>query len=59
MIANLTPNSDEYRKAVEEAKDRIISYLKVMRKDYPKLFEKCSLIHTEVVNDRIQKERCY
>jgi predicted SnoaL-like aldol condensation-catalyzing enzyme len=49
MIKNMLPNSAEYRQAVEDAKDRIVSYFLAMRKEYPNLSTTGrGLIHIEV-----------
>lgn len=39
MKTEMMVNSPEYRRAVEDAKDRIIINLDIMRKEYPHLFK--------------------
>ena len=39
----------QYRQMVEDAKDRIVAYIKVMRVEYPYLFrDNRGVLHTEV-----------
>lgn len=46
-LEQLSP--EQYRVMVEDAKDRIVEYVKVMRVEYPYLFKSDrGLIHTEV-----------